>query len=313
MRLARSTSSSALSRATLPICLRYARTESADAVSSASLRAWRSASDSSSSSHSKSPPSAATSSASGSTATPSGPATTVSSSLRPSDPASTTATAVPSPATAVRTVPSPAPGEGAIVGLVRVPLAAGFAGTFFRAAGAVPADPTSAVTVLTGFVAAALVRGARVPVAAFAERVLTAAASGAGWSAGTQVPSRTGFVPRGPCGPRAAAPVLAARQLRGPGRPHGVWPLDGQGIPPGWRATGWGSLIVTTCRRYSTVPDVRASLRRGQPTCSGPVITRGGASAALRLGCRSRSQASLAPHPWWCASGRLGPLRGGQG
>src|ERR1700730_16691618 len=49
IRFASSTSSSALSSATLPICLRYARTESADAVSSASLRAWRNASDSSSS------------------------------------------------------------------------------------------------------------------------------------------------------------------------------------------------------------------------------------------------------------------------
>src|SRR5947209_4960513 len=49
MHLASSTSSAALSSAILPICLRYARTESTEVVSSASLRAWRSASDSSSS------------------------------------------------------------------------------------------------------------------------------------------------------------------------------------------------------------------------------------------------------------------------
>ena len=73
---------------------------------------------------------------------------------------------MPSPATAVRTVPSPAPGDGAIVGLARVPLAAVFAGAFFRGAGAVPAGAASAVTVLAGLAAAALVRGARVPVAA---------------------------------------------------------------------------------------------------------------------------------------------------
>ena len=44
----------------------------------------------------------------------------------------------------------------------------------------------------------ALARGARVPAATVFERfgALAAGASGAGWSAGTQVPSRTGFVPR---------------------------------------------------------------------------------------------------------------------
>src|SRR5882757_7709600 len=49
IRLASATSSSALSRATLPILFRYARTESAESVSSASLRACRSAADSCSS------------------------------------------------------------------------------------------------------------------------------------------------------------------------------------------------------------------------------------------------------------------------
>jgi hypothetical protein len=58
--------------------------------------------------------------------------------------------------------------------------AADFAGAFFRAAG-FAAGSAVAVTALTDFAAAALVRGARVPVAAVSERgVLAAAASGAG-------------------------------------------------------------------------------------------------------------------------------------
>ena len=111
MRLARSTSSSALSRATLPICLRYARTESAEAVISASLRACRSASDSSSSSqvNSVSPSSAPAS------AVPSAGVTGVSVS------ASSTLTSTPPVAVAASAA-------------ALAPLAADFAGAFFAAA-----------------------------------------------------------------------------------------------------------------------------------------------------------------------------------
>jgi hypothetical protein len=68
--------------------------------------------------------------------------------------------------------------------------AAVFAGAFFAAAFTGTAGSAGTV---------ALARGAREPAAtvfAFFE-VLAAAASGAGWSAGTQVPSRAGLVPRG--------------------------------------------------------------------------------------------------------------------
>ena len=60
-------------------------------------------------------------------------------------------------------------------------------------------------------------------------RGVLAVASGAGWSAGTQVPSRTGSFP----GPHRAGAAF------GHGRVGG--------IPPGWQATGWGSFIVTAC------------------------------------------------------------------
>jgi hypothetical protein len=79
------------------------------------------------------------------------------------------------------------PGDGAIVGLVRL-LAGAFAAVltaaFFAAAGA--GDPAA------GSGIAAVARGARVPAATVFERleVLAAAASGAGVSAGTQ-----GFLP----------------------------------------------------------------------------------------------------------------------
>ena len=83
----------------------------------------------------------------------------------------------PSEATAVSTAPSPAPGEGTTVGLV---FAADFAGAFFRAGFA--AGSAVAVTDFAVLAAAALVRGARVPVATVVEPVgvLAAAASGAG-------------------------------------------------------------------------------------------------------------------------------------
>jgi hypothetical protein len=73
-------------------------------------------------------------------------------------------------------------------------VAAAFAGARLRAGEVLPAGAvSSAVPVGT----VALARGARVPAATVFERfgALAAGASGAGWSAGTQVPSRTGFVP----------------------------------------------------------------------------------------------------------------------
>src|SRR3954469_12693006 len=60
---------------------------------------------------------------------------------------------------------------------------------------------------------------------------------GAFWSSGSGSGPRTGSAREDPADRR------------------GVRPLDGQGIPPGWRATGWGALIVTACWMFSTVSD----------------------------------------------------------
>ena len=93
-----------------------------------------------------------------------------------------------------------------------------------------------------------------------------------------------GSFPGGPSGPRAAAPVRRPGQGEVPADRRGVWPLDGQGIPPGWRATGWGSLIVTTCRAVFHRPGSAVLAPTRRSACSGGVITLRGASAAKGLG-----------------------------